>query len=83
LTCASKEAYWEIKKAGGIIEKKHMLHLGELTVRSIDYISSYGERLTAPILLRFLELTWDKVQNHLPVEKLELSLLMITEMPDR
>ncbi len=25
-------------------------YLGELTVRSIDYISSYGERLTAPIL---------------------------------
>jgi len=25
-------------------------YLGELTARSIDYISSYGERLAAPII---------------------------------
>ncbi len=60
-------------------------YLGELTVRSIDYISSYGERLAAPILCGSLNslgvkshsftggeagiLTTDEYGNARPLEK--------------
>src|SRR4030066_68949 len=37
--------------------------LGELTVRSIDYISSYGERLAAPILCGSLKSLGGKSQT--------------------